>query len=302
MLGAGTRSPVSEFNSTFRRNRNELSIKQSSFKSGGYVTTLNELNSYGEDLERLLLLRTSPIAVKLLKKEEDIPEGAIRPKRDRGVHLAQCQAFAMSRRQGATIAMLKEDNWCWGPLIAFGLVEPPEFFLDGKIFFPHMVASQEASKNLAKTFPRLEYGKYAGIVSAPLKKTNFEPDLVMIYSNSAQLRSLLLAIKYKEGYQVTSTFDPIDSCVYSVVPVLLTGQCRITLPDPGDYERALAKEDEIIFSVPRDKLEELILGLRHFEEIHLGYTHFVQEMRPDFPQPEFYKTLFRMWGLDVEEC
>jgi len=265
------------------------------------MTTSDELNRYGEDLEKLLLLRTSPIAIKILEKEEDIPEGAIRPKRDRGVHFAQCQAFAMSRRQGATVAILKEDQWCWAPLIGYGLVEPPDVFLKGQLFYPHMVASLEGAMNLAKTFPRLEYGKYIGIVSAPLKKANFEPDLVMIYSNTAQLRSLLLAIKYKEGYQVTSTFDPIDSCIYSVVPVILTGQCQITLPDPGEYERALAREDEIIFSVPRVKLEDLMLGLRHFEERGLGYTQFIQEMRPDFPRPEFYKKLFRMWELDVEE-
>ena len=265
------------------------------------MTTSDELNRYGEEIERLLLLRTSPIAIKILEKEEDIPKGAIRPKRDRGVHFAQCQAFAMSRRQRATVAILKEDQWCWAPLIGYGLVEPPDVFLKGQLFYPHMVASLEGAKNLAKTFPCLKYGKYIGIVSAPLKKANFEPDLVMIYSNTAQLRSLLLAIKYKEGYQVTSTFDPIDSCIYSIVPVILTGQCQITLPDPGEYERALAREDEIIFSVPRVKLEDLMLGLRHFEERGLGYTQFIQEMRPDFPRPEFYKKLFRMWELDVEE-
>ena len=86
------------------------------------MTTLNEFNNFGEELEKLLLLRTSPIAIKFLEKEEDIPEGAIRPKRDQGVHLAQCQAFALSRRKRQTVAMLKEDNWCWAPLIGYGLV------------------------------------------------------------------------------------------------------------------------------------------------------------------------------------
>jgi uncharacterized protein (DUF169 family) len=261
------------------------------------MTTKDEFNRYGEELERLLLLRTSPIAVKMLEKEADIPEGAIRPKRDRGYHLAQCQAFAMSRRQRASVAMLKEDNWCWSPLIAFGLVERPE----DPAVIPIMAENQEAAENLAKTFPHLEYGKYIGIVSAPLSTANFEPDLVLIYSNTAQLRNILLAVKYKEGVRVASEFDPIDSCVYSVVPVILTGQYRITLPDPGDYERALAGEDEIIFSVPRDKMEGLISGLRHFRDRQMGYTHFTMEMRPDFPRPEFYKKLFRIWGLDVEE-
>ena len=39
------------------------------------MTTLAEYNKYGEDLERIMLLRTSPIAVKMLKTEADIPDG-----------------------------------------------------------------------------------------------------------------------------------------------------------------------------------------------------------------------------------
>ena len=88
------------------------------------MKTIGDYNQYGEELERLLLFRTSPLAVKMLAKEEEIPEDAVRPRRDRGFHLSQCQAFAMSRRQRITVAMLKEDNWCWAPLIGFGLVDP----------------------------------------------------------------------------------------------------------------------------------------------------------------------------------
>jgi uncharacterized protein (DUF169 family) len=59
------------------------------------VTTFREYNTLGEELEKLSILRTSPLAIKMLQKESDIPEGAIRPKRDRHYHIAQCQAFAM---------------------------------------------------------------------------------------------------------------------------------------------------------------------------------------------------------------
>ena len=265
------------------------------------MTTTDEFNSYGEELERSLLLRTAPIAVKMLEQEEDIPKEAVRPKRDRGYHLAQCQTFALTRRNRETMAMLKEDNWCWAPLIAYGLVEPPEFFFEGKAFYPFLVASQKASKKLAENFPRFEYGKYIGILSAPLKTASFKPDVVLIYSNTTQLRIMLMSVKYKEGYLVTSEFDPIDSCVYSVVPVIQSGEYRITLPDPGDFQRALAGEDEIILSVPPDRLEELVTGLKHFEGMDHGYIQHNMEMRPDFPQPPFYKELFRMWGLDVAE-
>jgi uncharacterized protein (DUF169 family) len=260
------------------------------------MTTIKELNRYGEELEELLWLRTSPIAVKMLEKEADIPPEAVRPKRDRGYHLAQCQAFALSRRRGETIAMLKEDLWCWAPLIGYGLVPP----LDEKTISPmiYIVENMPAARKIAQHFPRLEQGRYIGILSAPLKKASFEPDLVLIYSNTAQLRSMLLAVKYKEGHLVKSEFDPIDSCVYSVVPVIKDGEYRITLPDPGEYERAMADEGEIILSVPKAKLGELLTGLRSFEEMKMGYRHFSMQMTPDFPQPEFYKELFKMWGLD----
>jgi uncharacterized protein (DUF169 family) len=250
------------------------------------MTTIKQYNRFGEDLERFLLLRSSPLAIKILKNEADVPEGAIRPKRDRGIHIALCQAFALSRREKHTVAMLKEDQWCWGPLVAFGLVDPV------------VAESEEPTRQQLPFLPRLEYRKYAGIVSAPLKSANFKPDLALVYSNTAQLRSLLMAVKHMENSLVNSQFDPIDSCVYSIIPVLQTGQYRITLPDPGESHRALAGEDEIIFSIPANKLKTVLSGLEHLENIQQGYTDCHIEMRPDFPQPAFYQRLFKAWGLD----
>lgn len=261
------------------------------------MTTITEFNSYGEELEKLVRLKTAPIAVKMLEKETDIPKEAIRPKRDRGHHLAQCQVFALTRRKGETIAMLKEDNWCWAPLIGYGLVPP----FDEETISPmiYIVENLKAAKKVFKTFPRFEQGKYIGILTAPLKTASFQPDMVLIYSNTAQLRSMLMAIKYKKGKLVKSEFDPIDSCVYSIVPVIQNGEYRITIPDPGEFERAMAEEGEIILSVPAAKMEELVTGLRFFEEIKLGYSHLNMQMMPDFSQPPFYQDLFKMWGLDA---
>ena len=43
---------------------------------------------------------------------------------------------------------------------------------------------------------RLPVGQYPGMVVGPLKTANFDPDLTMIYCNPAQLRHLLLALRY----------------------------------------------------------------------------------------------------------
>jgi uncharacterized protein (DUF169 family) len=252
---------------------------------------------YGTDLEKMLLLSTYPIAIKMLKTESEIPEGAIRPKKDRGEHYAMCQAFALARRQGMTLAMFIEDHWCFEPIISYGLVETPQDYLDGftNSFF---IADKEAAAKHAREMARLPFGKYAGMVLGPLKTANFIPDLTMIYSNTAQLRHLLLSLRYLNGTQVTSTVDPIGSCVHSVVPSLLNDECHITVPDPGDFERAGAQDDEMILTVPTKRLKELMDGVYHFDKV-MAFRNFNYSMQPDFQQPPFYEEYFRRWGLDA---
>jgi len=249
------------------------------------VTTIKEYRQYGEDLERMLRLRTSPLAVKMLEKEEDIPEGAIRPKRDRGYHLAQCQTFAMSRREKETVAMLKEDNWCPGPLMAYGIVERPQF------------PDSEASEHTP--YDSFEYGKYIGIVTAPLITTSYEPDLVLIYSNTGQLRNMMLSMNNEERKYINSYFFPW-SCAYSIVNPMLTGEYWIVLPDPGEYERALGTEDEMMFSIPRQRLETFMSDFRKAQDEHWGYTRSNFVMRPDFPLPDVYRDMFKSWGMDTD--
>jgi uncharacterized protein (DUF169 family) len=245
------------------------------------MPSIQELNQYGEQLENLLWLQTSPIAVKMLQKEADIPAGAIRPKKDRGYHLAQCQAFAMSRREGDSIAMLKEDNWCPGAVISYGMVQRPE---------TPGAAAQE-------TGDCFEYGKYIGILTAPLKKANFEPDAVIIYCDTNQLRIILLSLKPEERPLVKSNFFPF-SCSSAIVPVIKNNEYWITLPDPGEFARALTPAGEMMFSVPINRLAGLMENVKDIEKNESGFAHEKMMMRPDFPQPDLYKKVFEAWGMD----
>ncbi len=241
---------------------------------------LSEFNKYGEELETSLLLRTSPIAVKMLTSEAEIPKGAFRPKRDGGYHIAQCQAFGMSRREGKTVAMLKEDHWCPTALMAFGIV--------GK--------AQNMSM-FKESFESFETGKYIGAVTAPLKSAAFEPDVVLIYSNPAQLRGLLLPMMMGGGESQVSTYLFLPSCGHCVVDPMKSGKCCVVLPDPGEYQRALTLEEEVIFAVPKAKLAGLMAGLKRGGRLYSHRDQYMS-MHPDFEQPQFYKDMFKSWGLD----
>jgi len=242
--------------------------------------TLSDFNKYGEELEISLILRTSPVALKMLEKEEDIPKGAFRPKRDGGYHIAQCQAFGMSRREKKTVAMLKEDHWCPTALIAYGMVEKP------------------ASMGMyGESFLSFDVGKYIGVVTAPLKTAAFIPDVVLIYSNPAQIRGMLLTMMYSGGGSEVDTFLSLPSCGHCVVDPMVTGKYCIVLPDPGEYQRALTLEEELIFAVPQKKMAGLMAGLKRGMS---SYRDQYMSMLPDFEQPQFYKDMFKSWGIHSE--
>jgi uncharacterized protein (DUF169 family) len=245
------------------------------------MTSISVYNSYGEELERKFALRTSPIAVRMLKAEDKIPHEAIRPSIDLGHPIAQCQAFALSRRENKTIAMLKEDNNCFAPLIAYGHVDRPD----------------DPQYQLFMRFPAFERDKYAGIVSAPLKSATFEPDVVIIYSNTAQMRGIIMPLHFmqKEDEVQYHFFPPV--CSYLLVPVIQNQKYMVALPDPGEHMRALSGEDEIIISIPASKLDDIMKGQKQAEGYKQGYRDINYMMNYNFPHPPLYQDLFKRWGM-----
>jgi uncharacterized protein (DUF169 family) len=249
--------------------------------AGDPASDLNVLHKYGEDLETSLLLRTSPVAVKMLEKESDIPKDAFRPKRDGKYHIAQCQAFGMSRREGKTVAMLKEDHWCPTALMAYGMVPTPA-----------------SMAKLGESYQNFEVGKYVGALTAPLKKASFAPDVVLIYLNPAQLRGLLTPMMLG-GAPPISSYLLLPSCAHCVVDPMKTGNYALVLPDPGEFQRALTSEEEVIFAVPIEKLPGLMRNLKSGGRQY-SFRDQYMSMLPDFEQPQFYKDLFKGWGLDSQ--
>ena len=199
--------------------------------------TPKNYRKYGNELEDKLRLQSYPLALKLLKTENDIPSGAYRPLRDFGYHLSLCQAYERSRRGGTEIAMLKEDMWCFEPVVGYGLGEPPDYFMQGHNRYPRDVKTLEAGQHYAEQFPRLEVGEYVGVVSAPLKSASFQPDLVVIYCDSEQLNLLLLAREYSDGYNLPCALSSHAACVYAVVPSITSGKCQVAVI--GRYETGI---------------------------------------------------------------
>jgi uncharacterized protein (DUF169 family) len=282
------------------------------------------LHEYASELERRIRLQTFPLAVKLLRNEADIPketggpvsvqslmsttkkgtgdvfEGAIRPLRDLGYRVALCQGFAMSRKEGLTVAMFSEDMLCFEPIVGYGWAETPQYFLDGHNRYPQDVKDLEAGKNYASDFPRLEVGEYRGVLSAPLAKAHFEPDVIVLYCDSTQLSLLLLGREYQKGHDLPCHLSSHAACVYSVVPIMQKGGYQVAVPCRGDRYFGLASDPEIIFSFAGEKLGDLMEGLRHLEKYNSRLPRLPAMMRePVFPE-SYVKLLGMITGEEQE--
>ena len=148
----------------------------------------------------------------------------------------------------------------------------------------------EAGQHYAGEFPRLEVGRYIGVVSAPLATATYEPDLVMIYCDSAQLNLLLLGREFKEGYNLKCGLSGHAACVYAAVPSMNTGDYQVAVPCRGDRYHAMAGDEEMIFTVPKGRLEDLMRGLRHVEKngskLPRAYTY-----RAEYPLVRIYEEI-----------
>lgn len=266
---------------------------------------MTKYNEYAEFLKEKLELTLEIQAIKFIEDPKDVPQNAINCKDAYG-HLSICQALALTKREGKTVYSPKEAEWCWSPVIGLGYAkcEPgtPEFEELSRFLF---IEDPEKAKAFLEKFPRLPYGKYLGVLIAPAREAEFEPDVFLIScNNNFQFRSLIGAVKFKTGKRLDVSLEMVDSCAYTFIESMLTKKITVAAPDPGEQERALAGSNEMIMGVPAECMDMLVNGLKFFNMIHMGY----KEMKPtksedgsmvfDFERPEFYNNLFEKWGLD----
>ena len=262
-----------------------------------------EYQESSKNLVECLGLRNEPIAFKICHDESEIPADAYRPYRDDGIHYAFCQAMTIVKEQGKKIALGKEDHWCWKPLIGFGHVKV-EKGSDAYNICLHNNGIMDLKKSAENfdTFPVLPYGSCAAVVMCPVSKMDFTPDLVLVYCDkNTQIRWLFGGIKRLTGRRVISEFDYIDSCIWSTVPAYLANDYRVTFPDPGETERALCPEDEVILSIPGKDFNDVSYHVCLKAKQKASRPTKNIAMVPDFPRPEFYNKLFEIWGLQTGE-
>jgi uncharacterized protein (DUF169 family) len=230
-----------------------------------------ELQKINEALNTYIRPGTFPVAVKMAKSSSDVPDKARIPKRDLGVTMAVCQGIAIARRLGWLMAMGKEDMLCPPGALGLGLVPAKEKFLDGSFNVPFWLKSQEMRAKMNRNLPRLEYGKYTHVVMAPLHRADYEPDVIIVYGNPAQISRLIQSAVYATAEPIVTSSAGGFACGGEIVVPILTNRCQAIITGGGDRAIAQADDHEVAFAAPMSKVDALIEGLEATHKAGMRY-------------------------------
>ncbi|MFX1574194.1 MAG: DUF169 domain-containing protein [Promethearchaeota archaeon] len=234
---------------------------------------IDKFSNYGKIFEKYIRPATFPLAIKLIKKLNEIPEGTKRPNKDLKIQNFLCQNFKMSRSYGWTIAILNEDCSC---KVARGLYkwdllnEESKEFSD-KFSVGLYAKDIETSEKFMENFYFLP-DDYIGLVVSPLTRTKVVPDIVQIYCTPAQVMRLIQSYLYIEGGVMEFTAaGRVGSCHEGVIKPFLTKKPQLVMLGNGDRVWGGAEESEVMFAIPNGKLDVIKEGLEATHKAGLRY-------------------------------
>lgn len=230
-----------------------------------------KLVEYDEKLNRYLRLNTFPVAVRFLRSWEEMPERAKRPLKDMNNRFTTCQAIAMSRRFGWVLALGREDSSCVLGAMALGLEKRLPHYTEGNLCINLYTDNLKAGRLSEESVPRLPEGKYVGVVTAPLQRTSFEPDSIVIYGNGAQIMRLGQAYLWKRGGTLKSEFRGRIDCADIAIAPMIKGEPQMIVPCSGDRIFGQVQDHELAFGLPFFLLEEILEGLEATHKVGTRY-------------------------------
>lgn len=246
------------------------------------------------ELEKHIRPNTFPLAIRVLRKDEAIPAKTKRPLQDLGVQLSICQGITMARTYGWAIAMGGEDLSCPIAKAVFHFEEPLSYYTDGNLACGMYTETKEAGVHTEAEVPKFSKEENGTVVIAPLSRTDFVPDLLVIYGNSAQVMRMVAASLYKTGGAITSTFSARADCADIIIKTKQTQKPQVILPCYGDRVFGQTQDDEMAFSFPYSHLEDFIKGLHgtHRGGVRYPIPAFLQYQAK---YPATYEKLNEMW-------
>jgi len=235
--------------------------------------------------ELLLRLKSFPVAFKLLPKKEDLGKIAFMRRPNHKVTL--CQLVNLARNFDWTVGADCEDFLFPSCPSIIGLADLPEAHRDGTFRSIVWTATKADGQKFEAAIPRLPLGRHEAVVLAPLVYNPFEPDIVLVYANPAQMILLINALQFTR-YEVMQ-FHCVgeSSCSDAIVRCYQSGKASLTIPCYGERRYGHAQDDELVMAIPAEMMPKALQGLealyRRGVRYPISFAGAEGDIAPEFP-------------------
>ena len=223
----------------------------------------------GTELEDTLRLKTKIIAYRRLEKAEELEaiKNVIRIDR----FFTFCQVPFMVRVNGITVGITKEDKIQHRCSRIFGLRHASEKSMNAEaaMLSRTWFGTPEEALQQQNDYYRIPVG--SAIVVAPLTKQKFEPEVVLMYGNPAQIMMVLCGLQKVKYERFSFSFIGEGACSDSLAQCYITGRPAVSIPCYGERSMGGVTDDEIAIALPTGELERTLSGLKELAKIGFKY-------------------------------
>jgi dephospho-CoA kinase len=210
-------------------------------------------------LERLMRLRSFPVAFKLLEDKKSLSEIPFLRRMNHKTTL--CQMINLVRNFDWSVGADADDFVSVMCPSIIGLSDIPDYMKDGTFRSIVWTKSRADGKKYENAIPRLPVGKYEAVAMAPLVYNPFDPDIVLIYANPAQMMLLINSLQF-EDYEVMEFYCVGESsCSDAITRCYLNCKPALTIPCYGERRYGHAQDDELIMAVPAELMDKALNGM-----------------------------------------
>ena len=231
-------------------------------------------------INKYLRLATFPVAIKLFENPNDLDSIKFLKKPEK--EIALCQIFSYARYYGWTMGCTKEDNICPLADIALGFEERNKLFEEGAFFIGRYNSTKEAAKKTSASMSNIPYEKFNAIAAGALNRIDFEPDLILIWGNSAQVMRIIQGYLWNKGGKFSLSTFCDGVCADTISNAIINGELQIAFPCLGDRRFGMAMDSDLIASIPFSLIDEIIDGMEKTHKAGTRYPIPFQLSTPEF--------------------
>jgi uncharacterized protein (DUF169 family) len=238
---------------------------------------------YVEDLNTYIRPNSFPVGINLVKHLKDLPQGA----RKRRFKINVCQLGGFARRYGWNLYAEATDMNCLLGACTCGLIPTPDRVIKGALGEKVYQKDPKAAAAMQRALPKLRSVYRAVACYALGSVEGVDPDVIMVYVDSAQaMRLTQAALWHKGGSLQTPSVGDAGMCGIGIAHVMQTKGVAREIPCLGDRRFAAVQDHELFFSWHRNRAEEIIEGL---EGTHKGGIRYpIPTALDEFPMPPNY--------------